>query len=251
MKTFLKHEKPLLTVMLQCPTVDPAIGKIRNAACNGAEAFGFQAEWLYRENQTPENFKKIIGEMGGRPCYATCYRDRYNTGVTDEELEEELLTLADCGATLVDVMGDMYDPQPDQMAVDEKAIARQMKLIDALHQKGKEVLMSCHILKFTPAERVMEIAREQKRRGADIVKIVVGADTMEQQIENLRIHDLLKRELGAEFLFLSVGKSTIHRRLGGMLGNSLILCTYEHDACSTPQQPLLRIAKAIRDDMGF
>ena len=48
----------------------------------------------------------------------------------------------DCGATLCDVMGDMFDKQPDQMAVAEDAIQKQMQLIENLHDKGAEVLMS-------------------------------------------------------------------------------------------------------------
>jgi len=111
--------------------------------------------------------------------------------------------------------------------------------------------MSSHVLKFIPAERVLQIALEQKRRGADIIKIVTGADTMEQQIENLRITDLLKRELGAPFLFLSGGECTLHRRLGMKLGCCMCLCVYEHHAGSTISQPLLRIARTVREDLGF
>ena len=74
-------------------------------------------------------------------------------------------------------------------------IQKQIKLINTIHQKGAEVLMSSHISKYTPAERVLEVALEQKRRGADIIKIVTRADNMQQQLENLRITDLLKRKL--------------------------------------------------------
>ena len=105
--------------------------------------------------------------------------------------------------------------------------------------------------KFTPADRVLEIALEQKRRGADIAKIVTGAADMEQQIENLRITNMLKKELGIPFLFLSSGVSEIHRRLGMHLGNCMQLCVYEHDAFSTFPQPLLTVSKTIRDDLGF
>ena len=111
--------------------------------------------------------------------------------------------------------------------------------------------MSSHICKYTPAERVLEVALEQKRRGADIIKIVVAAETMEQQIENLRITDLLKRELGAPVLFLSGGECTIHRRLGIHLGCCMALCVYEHDILSTPTQPLLQTMKKIRDEIDF
>ena len=126
-----------------------------------------------------------------------------------------------------------------------------MELIDRLHGLGAEVIMSSHVWKFTSAERVLEMAREQKRRGADIIKIVAGAATMEQQIENLRITDLLRRELGAPFLFLSGGECSMHRRLGIKLGCCMALCVYEHDALSTPVQPLLGTMKTIRDELDF
>lgn len=249
--SFLNHEKPLLTVMLQNKNADLMVGTIRNALANGGEAFGFQVESLLPEYKNTENYKRIIGEMQGRPCYVTNYRGGSNEGKSDEVLAEEMLSLAENGAALCDVMGDIFCKHSEELTDNPKAIEKQMKYIEALHEKSAEVLMSSHVMKFTPAERVLEIALEQKRRGADIIKIVTAADTMEQQLENLRITDLLKRELGAPFLFLSGGECTLHRRLGMKLGCCMCLCVYEHHSFSTPPQPLLRIAKAVRDDMGF
>lgn len=249
-KSFLNQEKSLLTVMLQCKTPENVIGRVRNALHCGAEAFGLQVEVLNKEYQTEQNYKRLFDEMSGKPVYVTNYRSDNNME-TDEELADELLILADCGATLCDVIGDLFDKQPDELAVDNIAIQKQIKLIDDLHQRGAEVLMSSHIHKFTPAERVLEMAFEQKRRGADIVKIVTGAEDMNEQIENLRITNLLKQELGSPFLFLSTGESKIHRRLGMKLGNCMHLCVYEHDFLSTFPQPLLSVSKVIRDDMGF
>ena len=249
-KEFLRREG-MLTVMLQCETPDVAIGRIRNANCLGADAYGLQAERLLQEHQTPETFKKLFAAMQDRPCYATNYRVAHNVGKSDEELAAGLLTLAECGATLCDVMGDLYCRHPQELTEDETAIQKQMELIEQLHSRGAQVLMSSHVMKFTPAERVLEIAREQKRRGADIIKIVTGADTMEEQLENLRITDLLKRELGAPFLFLSGGMSTLHRRLGLKLGCCMALCVYEHDVRSTAAQPLLSTMKTVRDSIDF
>ena len=250
-KSFVNYSDPLLTVMLLCEKPDDAIGVIKNANCTGADAYGWQVELMKREYQTPETFKRLFNEMNGRPCYVTNYRFGQNTGKTDEELAEGLLTLADCGATLCDVMGDLYCRHPEEMTDNEEAIKKQMELIDQLHAKGAEVIMSCHIRKFTPAERVLEIALEQKRRGADVIKIVTGADTMEQQIENLRITDLLKRELGAPFLFLSVGECSLHRRLGITLGCCMCLCVYQHDKLTAAVQPLLSTMKTLRDSIDF
>ncbi len=251
MGKFLNQDKPMLTVMLECRNPETAIGRIRNANCLGADAYGLQVEKLDSQYRNPETYKKVFAAMCGRPSYVTNYRSYSNAGKTDEELAKELLELADCGATLIDVMGDYFCQCPGELTDNEEAIKKQMELIDKLHEKGTEVLMSSHVLKFTPAERVLEIALEQKRRGADIIKIVTGASTMEEQIENLRITDLLKRELGAPFLFLSGGVNSLHRRLGIKLGCCMALCVYEHDERSTPAQPLLSVIKKVRDEIDF
>ena len=250
-KTFLKYDKPLLTVMLQCETPEVAVGRIRNANALGGEAFGLQVESLKPEYRNPVVYRRIFAEMKDRPVYVTFYRGSHNRGLTDDELAEGLITLAESGATLCDVMGDMFCRHPEELTEDEEAIKKQMELIDKLHSLGAEVLMSSHIMKFTPAERVLEIALEQKRRGADIIKIVTGADNMEQQLENLKITNMLKNELDVPFLFLSGKVNSIHRRLGGHLGNCMTLCVYEHDHLSTTAQPLLSTMKTIRDNLDF
>ena len=249
--TFLNKEKSLLTVMLLCEIPDLVIGRVKNALCHGAEAFAWQTELLKPEYRNPEMYRRAFEEMRGKPVYVTNYRSASNAGKSDEMLAEGLLTLADCGATLCDVMGDFYDRQPGELTMDKVAVEKQMQLIENLHEKGAEVLMSSHVLKYMPGEEVLEMALEQKRRGADIAKIVTWADNMDQQLENLKTTWLLKKELGIPFLFLSGGENTIHRRLGGRLGCCMYLCTYEHDALSAYFQPLLSVTKQIRDEMGF
>lgn len=245
MGKFLTTDKPALTVMLQCKTPEVAIGRIRNALHLGADAFGLQAESLLPEYQTPEVYHKLFQEMRGKPAYVTNYRSGSNKGKSDEELAEGLLTLAECGAALCDVQGDLFASHPIQMTEDETAIEKQMELIEKIHAKGAEVLMSAHTNCYLPGEKVLELALEQKRRGADIIKIVTDAADMQAQMENLKTVDLLKRELGAPFLFLSGGECGILRRLGIKLGCCMALCVYEHDALSTPGQPLLSVMKQL------
>lgn len=249
--TFANANHPLLTVMLQCETPEVAISRIRNAQCLGAEAFGIQIDSMKSEYHHPDVYKRIFSEMKDKPSYVTNYRGRFNQGRTDDELAEGLITLAESGAVLCDVMGDLFCKHPEELTDNCEAADRQMKLIDTLHSKGAEVIMSSHVGKFTPAERVLEMAFEQKRRGADIIKIVTGASSMEAQIENLRITDLLKQELGAPFLFLSCGVCSIHRRLGTKLGCCMALCVYEHDHLSAVAQPLLSTMKLVRDMIDF
>ena len=243
---FLNYEKATLTVMVQAN--NPArIKELMNKAIPaGAEAFGIQFEQMLPEHRKPEVYRELFSYAKGRPSYVTNYRDRQNAGKSDEELGDELVELAECGAELCDVMGDYFDRQPDEVAVDENAINKQMELINRIHEKGAKVLMSSHIMKFTPAERVLEVALEHQRRGADICKIVVGADNMEQQLENLKIINMLKEKLDIPFLFLCNNQCKLLRRVGGEIGSCMYLCVYEHDSFATPAQPLLSDVKLIR-----
>lgn len=262
-KSFLNHDKAILTSMVQADNPDRIKELVDKSLSDGAEALGMQFCRMKKEYRKSETYRDLFSYCGDKPVYVTNYRIAENTGKSDEILAEELLELADCGATLCDVIGDLYDRQPgehatdkgvidrqpDELATDKDAIDRQIELIDTLHQKGAEVLMSSHILKFTPAERVLEVALEHQRRGADISKIVTNADSVEQQIENLKIINLLKENLKIPFLFLCGGECNVLRKIGGEFGCCMYLCVCEHDEFSTPVQPLLKNVKTIRENL--
>ena len=248
-QTFFNNDKATLTVMVQADNPDRIKELMDKSVSEGAKAFGIQFEQMESRYRNKENYKELFNHANDRPTYVTNYRYSKNEGKSDEQLAEELLELADNGADLCDVMGDCFDKQPDEVAVDETAINKQIELINRIHEKGARVLMSSHVMKYTPAERVLEIALEHQRRGADICKIVVGADNMEQQLENLKIINLLKEKLDIPFLFLSAGECSILRRIGGEIGCCMYLCVYEYDSFATPQQPLLKNIKLIRDNM--
>ena len=247
-KTFLNNEKPILTTMVQADNPDRIKELIDKSLPEGAEAFGMQFCRLLPEYRNEETYRELF-KYTDKPVYVTNYRWGVNEEKTDDEIGEELVFLAECGATLCDVMGDYYDRQPGELTMDEDAVKKQMALIDRIHKAGAEVLMSSHVLKFTSAEDVLRIALEHQRRGADICKIVTNAETMEEQIENLRIINMLKEKLDIPFLFLCGGECHILRRIGGEIGCSMYLCVHEYDKLATSTQPLLKNAKAIRDNM--
>ena len=237
--------------MVQGDNPDRVKELMRLSVPEGAEAFGMQFCRMKAEYRTPKTYKELFALAGDIPTYVTNYRQGVNEGKSDEQLAEEMVELAECGATLCDVMGDMFDKQDDEMARDTAAIERQIELIDRIHKTGAQVLMSSHIFKFTPAERVLEIALEQQRRGADICKMVVGADNMAEQIENMRIISLLKEKLDIPFLLLSSGECHLIRRVGAKLGCCMYLCVHEYDELATPVQPLLKDVKLLRDTLGM
>ncbi|MBQ2697350.1 MAG: type I 3-dehydroquinate dehydratase [Clostridia bacterium] len=243
--TFLGQNRPLNTCLIQINTVAEARDLARNGAFAGCDAFAFQAEQITPAERTEKNIKSIFAQMGSRPIYVTNYRKHANGDASDDELLEGLLDLRRWGATLLDVMGDYYDPTPGELTMDPAAIEKQNAAIARIHEAGGEVLMSSHVLKFIPAEEVLRIALEHQRRGADIAKIVTGATSDEEELENLRITALLKRELDIPFLFLSGGThNQRHRLFGPMFGSVMWLSVPAHHRCSTKSQPLCR---AVRD----
>ena len=245
-KSFLKHDHAILTCMVQARTPERIRALMSASLSEGAEAFGMQFCQLLPEYRTPAVYRDLFSFSSPLPTYVTNYRGHAsNEGKSDDTLADELLEIAECGATLVDVMGDLFDPCIGELTDNEEAVKKQKTLIRALHERGAEVLMSSHVMKFTPAEEVLKIALAHKERGADISKIVTGAESVEEEIENLRIIRLLKRELDIPFLFLCGGECHILRRIGGTLGSAMTLCVHEYDDLATPVQPLLRDAYAV------
>ena len=239
----------MLVSMLQAYTPERVLELMEHSRAEGADAFGMQFCRMKKEYRARETYERLFAAAGEYPVYVTNYRQGENSLKSDEQLARELCELAECGATLCDVMGDYFERTEGEMTYSASAVEKQMALIDEIHSAGAEVVMSSHVLKYTPAEQVLAIALEHQRRGADICKIVTGASNMEEQIENLRIVTLLKRELDIPFLFLSGGESRILRRIGGELGCCMYLCVHEHDELATAAQPLITEVKAIRDNM--
>jgi len=255
--TFLHQNRPLITGMILNDTPDEIRYAVKNSIYDGADALGIQLEFLQKEYKTEEHYKKIFAACSGHPIYITNYRGRENNGLTDDMLAEDLLIALRCGATLGDVPGSLFDTESGmgiglELSMKQDAKDKQIRLIDRIHELGKEALMSSHVLKFTPAETVLEIAFEQAKRGADIVKIVTAANSDEEQIENLCITTLLKKELHVPFLFLSGGThAKIHRMIGAQLGCVTYLAVKEHNARAVPTQPTIKAAKAVRDNFDF
>lgn len=248
--SFLNHEKPLLCAMIQAHTPDDAICQIMNSLYDGADAFGIQLENLRREYRDPATLKKIFSFCGGKPIYITSYRNSESTGYTDEECVDYLLMGLDAGATICDIMGDFFCPDPHQFTWDPEAAAKQKALADEIHRRGGEVLISSHINDFIDGQEVLRIAKAQKARGADVAKIVNHSQTEEQMHAGFAAIRLMKEQLGGEFLYLGNGPhSRKLRTLGPSFGVCMYLCVQQYGPLNTREQPQLRAMKAVRDNL--
>ena len=124
-RSFFENDKALLTVMVQADNPDRIKELIDKSVPEGAEAFGMQFEQLKPEYRTKEVYRDLFTYTKDKPVYITNYRHTTNEGKSDEVLAKELIEFAECGADLCDVMGDYFDRQPDEVAVDKTAIEKQ------------------------------------------------------------------------------------------------------------------------------
>lgn len=250
-KSFFGNNQAVLTAMIQAH--DPV--RIKHLMdigfLDGAEAYCILFERLCPEYRTAEVYDELAkySSAKGLPTYVTNYRYGHNTGKSDDVLAEEMVDIAGHGFDLCDIMCDLFDPQPDEVTKDNSAIAKQEVVIARIHEKGAKVLMSAHTHKYMDTETVVGIALEQQRRGADISKIVIQADTLEQQLDSLKTITVLKEKLDIPFLFLYGGSCGLLRRVGGELGCCMYLCVPEYDELATTTQPLLSDVKNIRNLM--
>lgn len=248
--SFLNYQKPMLTAMVQDSTPEAMICTIGDSIFDGADALGIQMCNLGREYRTEEKMKPIFDACMGRPSYITSYRGHESKGLTDEECMDFLLMGLRCGATLCDVMGDLYHPEKNQLTLDPDAVAKQKDLIARIHDMGGEVLMSSHLGDFYEEQQILDFAFAQRERGADVVKLVSVAKTEEQMLESFRIIRSLKRNLDVPFLFLASGKyGRMVRQLGPSFGVSMYLCVQRYHPVTTKMQPILHAMRAVRDNI--
>lgn len=250
--TFLKYDKPLITAMIQYHTPDECILKIKASLADGAEAIGIQLDKLKKEYQTPEYYKKIFASCDGKPIYVTSYRNGDDETKTDDERAENLLMALDCGATLCDVMGDMFDPSPQyELTTDPTAVKKQTELIKKIHQNGGEVLISSHTYKSISTDECIMIAKEHIRRGADIIKIVNNADHADEVPKYIDAIQKIVAMTDRKLLFLVSGSAEIIRYIGPNFGVCMYLCVQHHGDLDTTEQPLISKIKAIRENIRF
>ena len=250
MTSFVREDRPTLVGMLRKTNICDLLEEIEAVKDQGIDAIGFQIETLEPSQRTEENFKKIFAAIGDKPSYVTNYIRFNPLNLTDEELTEELLLAARCGATLLDVRGDLYDRSPCEFTENSEAVKKQKELIKKIKGMGAQVLMSSHVLKYIPKDQVLKIALEQEARGANIVKIVTEANSEAELSENFKATLILKEKLKVPFLFLCNGTHCKkHRMLGPLLSNDMFLVVENSNVGLA--QPTISEAKQILCLAGY
>lgn len=236
-----------------------AIATIHNSERDGAHAFNLHLSRLEPQYLTHEHLSTIIAATA-RPVIVLNYRN--NGHIPDEERVAKQLIAIDAGAAGVDVPADVFDPEhadwngrtpgflPDgpaqELSTDPGVIERQRALIDDIHARGAQVMMSSHTRVVMSPEQVLTHARAMAERGPDMVKIVSACLNEDQMLDALRAITLLRKELGVPFLYQCHGQhGKLTRVVGPMLGSMLVFCNQRFTAETFSEQPLINSMRKV------
>ncbi len=267
MKKLSELNSPAIAGVIREKTVKAAISEIKNCIYDGADMIDLHMSCL--ENTDESALKEII-TSSKLPILALNYnanRDWSFKGYTEEERAELFLKAIDCGAAGIDMQGYTFDARskddfvgedkysftkgnPKEIVTDETVIAKQCKLIEKVHEKGAEVLLSCHPGIPMSAEQVVELALFLERRNPDIIKIVTIAQTDDDLIESFKAMSMLKKELKTKVSYHAGGKAgLLSRIINPILGGQIVFCVDRYNEWSTMEQLDLKTVKAIVENM--
>ncbi len=248
---------------LRVKTSEKAIEDIRDSEAQGADGFLLHAELLDERCRSAEEIGKIV-RSAQRPVMVLNYRTE--GGDTDERLNQLKLDAILAGASAADVPMYTYDADPEkslqgcakpfaeakpaEVSMDEKAIERQKALIAKIHALGGEALMSAHVGTMLSEHQALGLAEEMAGRGADIVKIIVNAKSMDDVAEIFKTIRTLKRSLRVPFLYQTSGVyGKFVRPTAWMFGSRYILCHNRYSELSNREKPLIRDVAGLKNKL--
>jgi len=267
MKKLSQIKAPAIAGVIRQKTVSAAIGEIKNCIYNGADMIDLHLSCL--EANDVDTLRRIV-DSSKLPILALNYNktvDWNNANLSEEERTATFLTAVEAGAAGVDIQGYTFHAPskdefcgedkyifskngPKEVVTDEAVIKRQREFIGRIHEKGGEVLLSCHPGIFMNAETVVELALFLEKRDPDIIKIVTVASNEDELLESFRAMVLLKREVKTPVSYHASGKAgALSRIVNPMLGGHMIFCVDRFSQNSTLEQLELSAAKAAVDNI--
>lgn len=251
-RSFLNRQE-VAVALLYCPSsAAQAITIARSAEMEGADGIALELAKMPEKDRSMESFKNIISSVH-LPFMFIDYRNDCLCGKDDEARQKYLLMAADAGADVIDVMGDLYDPTPGELTLNENAVAKQKLLIDTIHSKGANVLMSSHATQvFLQPEQVLEIMKAQSARGADILKVVTAVNTEKEFLGAVETMLLLRKELDKPFIYLAGGKyGRMVRYMGPKFGVAVEFGVHEYYETMGYAQPTIKSFRQVLDNLHW
>lgn len=266
--------RPFVVAVIAEPTVRQASQAIECAARDGADAFELNLPPL--GDISWADLARTIDEAAG-PVYVTCRRRAFLAiygfepaalpAWSEEERMARSLAAIDLGAVAMDVELDTFDPTPApalgtseaalvaaevgppyERSDDPAAVARQVAIVEAAHDRGGQVLMSCHTGRPQDVAGLRHIADSARARGADLFKIVMPCRGATDLAILREADDLLTSVTSMPFVLVGAGPAGRDSRSPGQLPNSAWLFARPPGAShSFPEHPLVAdLVAAVR-----
>ena len=250
--SFFNRQDAAVTLLCSPLSISEAVGLARAGEMDGADGIAIELQKIPLEQRTEDNFRVLINSVQ-LPFMFIDYRSDLFLKADDEARQEYLLLAAKCGAEVIDVMGDLYNPSQFELTRDPEAIKKQKALISRIHELGAKVIMSSHMTSTErSAEDVLEHLQEQSSRGADILKIVVGINSEKALLEGMRTLLQLHKELDKPFVFLGSGPyGRFIRYVGPRLGTAIEFAVHDYPAGQSYNQPTIRSFKGVLDNFHW
>ncbi|MEM3046694.1 MAG: type I 3-dehydroquinate dehydratase [Candidatus Bathyarchaeia archaeon] len=267
--------RPFICAVITDANVDACIRTMKLAEFDGADAFELDLHVLQPYPPSKQDVKDIVGctskptftvnrRVGGRPQSederVKMQLDAFDAGTVgfDTELDTfDPCTQWDAAKTkhqMEHLQGISLDPDvmPLEVSYDPEAERKQMRLIDDLHARGGEVMLSTHILVRMKPEGALRVGRLMEKRGADLAKIVGRTRDMGDLLDVLACNLALKKELKIPFNMMSHGQpSALGRVLYPMFGSSWVYCQQTFVPGGFHYQPLVKTMRYILQHVDF
>ena len=258
---------PALAGVVRERTKAAAIAEINNCLYDGADMIDLHISCL--EDNSPEALREIMN-ASRLPVLALHYNisaDQGLTNIGEEERVRQLLAAVDAGAAGIDMQGYTFhapskssfcgnnaysftNGHPKEVVTDPEIIVRQCDLIRQVHDKGAQVLLSCHPGIAMNCTQVVDLALFLEQRCPDIIKIVTRADSDDDLAECFTTMLTLKREVKTPVSFHASGRAgMLSRIINPALGGQIVFCVDRYSPASTMEQLDLRTARSIIDNL--
>lgn len=264
-----KLPSPVLAGVVKEKSIYAAIAQIKNCMYSGAGMIDLHLSCL---ESTEEADLRTIITSSKLPILALNYNttyDRQDAGFTEEARVELFLKSVDAGASGIDMQGytfhllsketfcgeDKYSftkGNPKEIVTDPAIIAKQCELIDQVHAKGAEVLLSCHPGIPMNCRQVVDLALFLEQRNPDIIKIVTVANNEEDLLESFRTMLALKKEVKTPVSYHANGKAgALSRVINPVLGGHIAFCVDRYTESSVMEQIDLKTAKTVIEGLNY
>lgn len=269
-KSFVANKAPVLTAVIRERTPRDAIAQIKNYAIHGAKGADLHLSCLDEQYRNVESIAQIVNQTS-LPILGLNYNQDPDWKVfeTSEEERVELLMMAiDAGAAGIDLQGYTFDRyshtafreefsnldysfiknKPREVVVDQKIIDKQCDLIEQIHFKGAEVLLSNHLLIPMKTDELVDLCLFLEKRKPDMIKIVAASETEEDMIESFKSMMTIKKEIKTPVtLFCNGATGPLTRVINPILGGYMVFTSDGFNARSNFTQMDLQTIKQVLD----